>query len=311
MRLLLAFLCRAAAGDDRAWARCASENGTCHCPGGVVRFGSSRGGGRWGAAVATRLAGDGVNAGAATCRRGALPADGAKPGARRSCECAGAGPTRAPRPRWLRAAPRCDVPAPRVDAALRALAERHVGPLDAAVAATAAAACGCAVVVYTTLFFGEGYAPVPLRFKTPPTYDVGDDDPPWCLVAVANAASAKALRGDDAGGWRVAAVAAAAAGRKASKVAKVLAHLFFPGADRTLFVDHKLTLAAHPLELLARLLPRGAAPIALGAFEHPCAVERPREAACPGAGGAGDPRAAWLFAEAAAVLAQNRITLQR
>ena len=262
-----------------------------------MRFGSARSD-TWGAAIAVESAGDGVNIGAATCAARSLPAPIAPGRGRRSCQCSGAEPVRSarrpPRPRGDACAP------PRVPrspvcagSGVHEAASRVLGvDVAAAAAAAADAACGCDSVVYTAAAFDAGYEPVALRFKTPPTYATGTNGS-WCLVAIGNSATAAAFARAP-GGWRVAA-AGDRSGRKAAKVAKILAHYFFPDAARTLFVDHKLTLAAHPLELLDRLL-RAAD---VGGFAHPCAAG-PRPRGCPP--GSGD----WLEAEVAAVLASNR-----
>lgn len=149
---------------------------------------------------------------------------------------------------------------------------------------------------------------MPLEHKTPPTYDGGFGATRPCLVAVTNEATAAAFRRGPLGPWRVVAVSGAA-GRRASKLPKVLPHVFFPDASRALFVDHKLTLRAHPLELLEALLPDAGA--GLGVFAHPCAVDAPRPGLCPGLGAGdapagSDAKTRWLYDEVAAVRAGNR-----
>ena len=315
MRLAVAHLFTVAsaraAGGPSAWTRCAGENGTCHCPGGAVRLGWARRD-LWGPPVATRLASDGVNHGATTCAEARVPAPGGGSLARgrRSCQCTNAEPLRAVTSAWTaRKNTVCTPPAAAVcDADVRRRAGRHLLDLNGAVRATAAAACGCDVVVFTTAFYEAGFFPVPLAHKIPPIYDGGFAAKAPCLVAVVNEATAAAFRREGHSPWRVVAVQGAA-GRRAAKIPKLLPHVFFPAAGQTLFVDHKLTLQAHPLELIARLLPDEHA--AVGAFAHPCAVDRPRPGLCAGLGTGGAPpgadaRTRWLYDEGHAVLVGNR-----
>ena len=300
-----------AAGGSSAWTRCAGENGTCHCPGGAVRLGWARRD-LWGPPVATRLASDGVNHGATTCAEARVPAPGVTSRARgrRSCQCTNAEPLRAVTAAWTaRKNTVCTPPDATVcDADVRQKAAQHLLDLKGAVRATAAAACGCDVVVFTTAFYEAGFFPVPLAHKIPPIYDGGFAAKAPCLVAVVNEATAAAFRREGHSPWRVVAVQGTA-GRRAAKIPKLLPHIFFPEAGQTLFVDHKLTLHAHPLELIARLLPDERA--AVGAFAHPCAVDMPRPGLCAGFGaGAAPPgadaRTSWLYDEGHAVLVGNR-----
>ena len=164
--------------------------------GGAVRLGWARRD-LWGPPVATRLASDGVNHGATICAEARVPAPrgGSLARGRRSCQCINAEPLRAVTAAWTaRKHTVCTPPAVAVcDDDVRRRAGRHLRDLNSAVRATAAAACGCDVVVFTTAFYEADFFPVPLAHKIPPTYDGGFAAKAPCLVAVVNEATAACL----------------------------------------------------------------------------------------------------------------------
>ena len=123
----------------------------------------------------------------------------------------------------------------------------------------AAATVGCDVVAYTTLVYPAG-----VRFPHPSTRlgpGAANGTAGVCYVLVAGAASAASLREHcDVAPWRVVALDADAAGRgdrRASRRVKLLPLEFFANARYLLFVDWKLVLKQHPLDLVRSALGAG------------------------------------------------------
>jgi hypothetical protein len=159
----------------------------------------------------------------------------------------------------------------------------------------AAATAGCDVVAYTTLVYPAG-----VRFPHPSTRlgpGAANGTAGVCYVLVAGAASAASLREHcDVAPWRVVALDADAAGRgdrRASRRVKLLPLEFFANARYLLFVDWKLVLKQHPLDLVRSALGGG---FGFAAFRHPCtaAYTRPRVSPCS----ARRPGEAWWRTEA-------------
>ncbi|KAH8046135.1 GTPase [Aureococcus anophagefferens] len=166
----------------------------------------------------------------------------------------------------------------------------------------AAATAGCDVVAYTTLVYPAG-----VRFPHPSTRlgpGAANGTAGVCYVLVAGAASAASLREHcDVAPWRVVALDADAAGRgdrRASRRVKLLPLEFFANARYLLFVDWKLVLKQHPLDLVRSALGGG---FGFAAFRHPCtaAYTRPRVSPCS----ARRPGEAWWRTEARLVEAKT------
>ena len=120
----------------------------------------------------------------------------------------------------------------------------------------AAATAGCQVVVYTTLFYGAGVRfPHPRGRLGPEAYNGTAGE---CYLIVAGAASAASLREHcDVSPWRVVEMGASVhGGRRASRTLKLLPHRYFT-ARYVVFLDWKLSLRQHPLDLVDRTLRSG------------------------------------------------------
>ena len=120
----------------------------------------------------------------------------------------------------------------------------------------AAATAGCQVVVYTTLFYPPGVRlPHPSTRLGPAAYNGSAGE---CYLIVAGAASAASLREHcDVSPWRVVEMGASVhGGRRASRTLKLLPHRYFT-ARYVVFLDWKLSLRQHPLDLVDRTLRSG------------------------------------------------------
>ncbi|KAH8068583.1 GTPase [Aureococcus anophagefferens] len=140
----------------------------------------------------------------------------------------------------------------------------------------AAATAGCDVVAYTTLVYPAG-----VRFPHPSTRlgpGAANGTAGVCYVLVAGAASAASLR----------------------EHCDLLPLEFFANARYLLFVDWKLVLKQHPLDLVRSALGGG---FGFAAFRHPCtaAYTRPRVSPCS----ARRPGEAWWRTEARLVEAKT------
>ena len=120
----------------------------------------------------------------------------------------------------------------------------------------AAATAGCQVVVYTTLFYGAGVRfPHPRGRLGPEAYNGTAGE---CYLIVAGAASAASLREHcDVSPWRIVEMGGKGVGRRASRTLKLLPGDYFTGVRYLVFLDWKLSLRQHPLDLVDRTLRSG------------------------------------------------------
>lgn len=137
----------------------------------------------------------------------------------------------------------------------------------------AAATADCEVVVYTTLAYPAG-----VRLPDPSTRlgkGAANGTAGVCYLIVAGSASAAYLgKYCKLTPWRIVALDDVAVekggGRRSSRLLKLLPLQFFSGARYIVFVDWKLALQRHPLDLIRRTLGSSSDGFGFAAFKHPC-----------------------------------------
>ena len=127
-------------------------------------------------------------------------------------------------------------------------------------------------VLYTSAYFPRGHL-----LENPATrLGFTADNGTYCPILIAGPDTHDALRRHcNVGAWRVVphrladSARRAGAGRRASRLVKILPHLFFPEARFTIFADWKLRLTRSPADLVAETVGRPPG-FAFALFRHPC-----------------------------------------